>query len=175
MSAKPLPEREELHRVFSVDWEAGVLFWRWRADVSLNINRKMAGRVAGRLLNSGHMCVQIGGEVFRVHAILWLLYGLDPVPEGYEIDHRDGDPGNNHWRNLRLATHAQNNANCALRRDSSSGVKGVHLRKDTGKFAAQICVNGRIKHLGCFDDINDAAQAYWTAAQKYFGKFARAA
>lgn len=43
----------------------------------------------------------------RAHQIVWRVYHGD-VPEGLEIDHIDGDKGNNRIENLRLVTHAEN-------------------------------------------------------------------
>lgn len=43
----------------------------------------------------------------KVHRVIWRLYN-GPIPPGLEIDHIDGDPGNNNISNLRLVTHAEN-------------------------------------------------------------------
>jgi len=47
--------------------------------------------------------------------------------------------------------------------------KGAQLQK---KWRAYIAVNGKIFHLGCFQNEIDAAKAYNQAAIKYFGGFA---
>jgi hypothetical protein len=56
------------------------------------------------------------------------------------------NPTNNRWSNLRLATKAQNNANSHVRKDSTTGVKGVE-RTPGGKYRARIKANGRMHSL----------------------------
>jgi hypothetical protein len=89
---------------------------------------------------------------------------LTNCPRGLVVDHEDGD-GLHDWReNLRVTTHAFNQANCC-----AFGVvpyRGV--TKDGRKFRARI--NDR--HLGSFDDPADAARAYDAAALAEWGDFA---
>lgn len=87
------------------------------------------------------------------------------------IDHKDGD-GLHNWKlNLRPATRQENNMNARKRRNCSSEYIGVHLRKDMGKYAAYIQVNGIVKHLGCFDSEKDAACARDYMAKIHHGEF----
>ena len=51
--------------------------------------------------------------------------------------------------------------------------KGVFWRKDSNKWRTGIMFNGKAKHLGCFTDLVEAAQAYDKAALRLFGEFAR--
>ena len=53
---------------------------------------------------------------------------------------------------------------------NNTGIKGVHFRN--GRYHAGIKVNQKRIHLGVFDDLDDAADAYRLAALKYFGDFA---
>lgn len=46
-------------------------------------------------------------KFMRVHQIVWATFN-GPVPEGFEIDHIDGDKGNNSIGNLRLVSHKSN-------------------------------------------------------------------
>ncbi len=48
---------------------------------------------------------------------------------------------------------------------SNSGYKGV--AKSGNKFVSQICVNGKKKYLGIFDNAKDAHQAYLKAKEQY--------
>ena len=61
--------------------------------------------------------------------------------------------------------------NTTLRIDNTSGVKGVHWRKDTNKWTATIWVNKKCISLGCFDSFNDAVIARKKAEEEYFGEF----
>lgn len=85
------------------------------------------------------------------------------------VDHRNKNGLDNQRDNLRPCNRAQNNANGTLRKHSSV-YRGV--RRKAGRFAAEISVNGKVKHLGYFDSESDAALAYNNAAFELFGEFA---
>ena len=90
----------------------------------------------------------------------------------YAIDHRDGNGLNNQRHNLRCATNQQNQFNASLRRDSSTGFKGVHKREN-GRFTARVRVSGRLISAGVFDTPEEAARAYDRKALEVGGEYAR--
>ena len=96
-------------------------------------------------------------------------------PEGKRcVDHVDNDRTNNNWENLRCATHAENNQNATKTNKVKSWIyKGVRLNKSMNKFMAHIRINGKLKHLGCFESEREAGKAYKAAAAEQFGKFAK--
>ncbi len=105
---KPIPghpgyEASDLGRVRSLDR-------RVRCGRNGNGRRLVKGRVLrpGRM-TSGHLSVALGkGNSVCVHrAVAEAFFG--PCPEGHEVLHRDGDPGNNRLSNLRWGTRSQNN------------------------------------------------------------------
>lgn len=89
------------------------------------------------------------------------------------VDHINRNPLDNRRSNLRSANKSQNGANVGLRKDSTSGFKGVSFDKLKNKWKAYINIGeyGR-QSLGYFTDKIDAAKAYNEAAIKYFGEFA---
>jgi hypothetical protein len=89
-----------------------------------------------------------------------------------EVDHRDRNGLNNQRSNLRAATASQNGANRTLRSDNKSGVKGVSWNKRHGKWYSQIRVNGRLRHLGSFDNLKLAEAAVQKAREQAFGEYA---
>lgn len=91
---------------------------------------------------------------------------------GVDVDHANGNTLDNRRRNLREATRSQNCANRHKRPASSSKYRGVHWKKANGKWAAQIKVNGHIRHLGLFADEQEAARTYDAAARAVFGEYA---
>lgn len=97
-----------------------------------------------------------------------LILGInDP---SVKCDHRDGDGLNNTRENIRTCSVSQNGMNKGAQRNSSTGVKGV---SPCGKrFAATIRVNGKQKHLGCFDTVARAKAAYDIAALRHHKEFA---
>jgi hypothetical protein len=97
---------------------------------------------------------------------------LIDVPEGYIVDHINGNGLDNRRANLRLATIAQNAWN-SKKRNPRSGYKGVWFAGDKGLWRAAIVYHDRRIHLGYFKDKIAAAKAYDAAARKYYKEFAR--
>lgn len=88
------------------------------------------------------------------------------------IDHADGNGLNNRRSNLRPATNGQNKANTG-KYLGCTGFKGVYQNKRTGRWNAQIRVNGHFRNLGTYDDPAEGARAYDAAALEAWGEFAR--
>jgi hypothetical protein len=95
------------------------------------------------------------------------------APQELEVDHIDGDGFNNLRSNLRLATHSQNQHNHGLRRDNTSGFKGVCREHTSGLWEANIKLHGRQHKLGRFKTPELAYAARCLAAQRMHGAFAR--
>jgi hypothetical protein len=127
------------------------------------------GDEAGTVNAFGYVVLKINGMAFPAHRIAW-AYTFGEWPD-HEIDHVNGDKADNRMDNLRLAARSENCQNAAIRSDNTSGYKGVTFRKSSGKWIAQIAINGKRLHLGCFPSAEDAAHAYDAAARQYHGKF----
>jgi len=102
------------------------------------------------------------------------IYG-ELLINGMQVDHIDGNSLNNKRENLRLATQAQNSSNSqGQKRQVDRGyLKGAHYHKRNKYWSSSITVNGVNIHLGTFKSMEEAHEAYKTAAIKYFGEFAR--
>lgn len=99
-------------------------------------------------------------------------------PDGMQVDHREHYDRaalvvDNRRANLRICTQGQNLMNTRPRVGGSSRKKGVSWDSSRGKWIAQITVNGKYRHLGRFDDEDDAARAYDVAAERLYGEFGR--
>jgi hypothetical protein len=88
------------------------------------------------------------------------------------IDHRNQNELDNRRSNLRQCNLSQNQGNSHMRRNNTSGYRGVSRSRNATKWLAQITVHGINKCLGHFDSKVEAARAYNIAAKKHFGKFA---
>jgi hypothetical protein len=95
------------------------------------------------------------------------------VGEGLFTDHINHNTFDNRRANLRPATQTQNNRNRRkFNLPTKSKYKGVYWKQPIKKWVAQISVDKKIIHLGCFKKQKAAAKAYDEAAQKYYGRFA---
>jgi hypothetical protein len=155
-----------LQELLEYDSETGEFHWKKRMSRSVK-----AGDIAGHTDGDGYRLISIEGQTYRAHQLAW-LYRTGEWCSAV-IDHRDGNPSNNRWHNLRGATVSQNNANRRLHRNNKCGYKGV-VENKWGRFWATIQKHGRRLHLGTFATAEEAHAAYMEAARKLFGEFARA-
>lgn len=105
----------------------------------------------------------------KMHREVFRLKGL-PVPAS--VDHRDRDGLNNRLRNLRPATHQQQQFNKPKRRDNTSGYIGVTWYSPLSKWKAQAYLNGKNHYLGYYTSKIAAARARDKFARKHQGQFA---
>ncbi len=169
-----LPKRKktisaaELRRLLSYDQQTG--HFRWLIVPNSRLGKRE--RAGSRNCRDGRVRIQISGAVYLAHRLAWLWMMGEWPPN--EIDHRDGNPSNNAWCNLRAATRVENLANRRATKNNKLGIKGVTKKKDCARFVAQIKVNGRNYNLGYFKTPEEAQAAYKRAADQFFGAFARA-
>ncbi len=95
------------------------------------------------------------------------------APQGVRVDHVNMDTFDNRRHNLRLATASQNALNSNAHRDNKTGYKGVYLCQDTGRYRAQISINGKRTSLGRYNTAEEAARAYDAACITLHKDFAR--
>ena len=154
---------ERVRELLSYDKDTGIFMWR----ASRKGVKRASGLVAGTKNKKGYIYVTIDRVMYPAHRLAWLyIKGRWPV----EIDHRNMDPSDNRFGNLRSGTHAQNMQNQAKRR---SGLKGVHWFPRRAKWMASITVNNRHIYLGYFLTEQEAHDAYKNAAVEHHGDFAR--
>jgi len=157
----------DLLQLVTYDPGTGVFNWRERPKFRRK-NRALGCN------DRGYIVIGIQGGHYLAHRLAW-FYVTGEWPKHF-IDHKDGDPSNNAYANLREATQSQNIANARkLKRGGTSKFKGVYWIKADRKWSAQIRVAGKLILLGRFNDEQAAHEAYMAAARKHFGDFARAA
>ena len=164
----------EARALLNYDPETGVLSWKRRERERFATEQKFkawntryAGKPAGCVSSStGYLVMSIHNRRELVHRVIWIMQTGEWPPA--QVDHQDHCRTNNRWANLRAASHAENGRNQSARRHSASGVLGVSMRRDTGKWAARIKVGGKTKNLGCYATLS-AAQAVRQAAAREAG------
>ena len=122
-----------------------------------------AGDRAGSVKQHGYTTVDIEEERYLYHRVIWLWhYGY--LPE-HSVDHIDRNSKNNKIHNLREVTHQCNIRNSKLKKHNVSGVCGVYLIKGSGRWRADIRVNGKIVYFGTHADFTEAV-AHRLAAEQ---------
>jgi hypothetical protein len=157
-------DASELRDVLSYDPKTGLFRW-----VDARNNRIKAGSIAGTVSRRGYVNIFVRRKNFQAHRLAW-LYVCGEWPE-CQIDHINGDPGDNRFCNLRLATLQQNRMNTKTHRTNVVGLKGV--RRSKKRWRASIRVNRHTINLGSFGCPTAAHLAYCKAAKAHFGEFAR--
>lgn len=89
------------------------------------------------------------------------------------VDHINGNRLDNRKSNLRLVSKNQNAQNCSRYINNKSGVKGVYLCKQTGRWRAEIRANNKVFKLGRFETLEEAKKAYDEASKIHHGQYAR--
>ncbi len=109
----------------------------------------------------------------RKFTLIFMHRQIIEVGDGLFTDHINHNSVDNRKANLRPATQTQNNRNRRkFSGQSNSKYKGVYWKKHIKKWVAQIGVNRKVIHLGCFKKEIDAARAYDEGARIYHKEFA---
>jgi len=128
------------------------------------------GDKAGFRECSGYWIIGIDRQQYKAHRLAWLwMTGKWPKEQ---IDHINLDNQDNRWNNLREASHRENCTNKHVRSDNILGVKGVWLRRN-GKYEALITRDQKRYHLGQFETVEQAKDAYDMASSRLHGEFSR--
>ena len=156
-----------------------------------DIDDKYAIYSDGRLLNKelgrftvlaehshGYLRVYLDCKDTYVHRLVAEYFCEGRTDERNQVNHIDGNKANNNYTNLEWVTN-QENMNHAVINDlhvrgkkhkhNTSGYVGVTSNKKTGKYQAQISVNGKKQYLGVFKTAEEAAIKYNEASMLIYG------
>ena len=146
-----------LQEVF--EYRNGQLYWIGKRRGAKK-NKPISNKVG-----SGYVGCMLDGKPYLLHRLVYLyIHGYMPVND---IDHINGDKTDNRIENLRVVSKAGNQQN--IRKaytTSTSGLLGAFYSKKHRNWFSRICVNGKRKWLGTFENSNQAHQAY-VEAKRY--------
>lgn len=153
---------EEVSKLLRCDFSTGKLFWLPRPLSDFRTehhgrmwNTRYAGKEAFNTdARRGYLSGSIYGRTYKTHRVVWML-GTGSWPSD-QIDHINGNRSDNRLENLRDVSRVENCRNMARPITNTSGVVGVHWSKQAGKWLAVIKINRAKKHLGYFDEFEDA-------------------
>jgi len=138
--------------------------------------RKKGSRAGSVNKKTGYRVIGIGGagkqKIYSEHRLVFLLFN-DRFPK--LTRHKNGNKADNRIHNIIEITHQQNTSS---RKNSSSKYRGVRrlieyqATGDRVLFIAQIYAEGKNRHIGRFDNEDDAALAYNEKAVEFFGEYA---
>jgi hypothetical protein len=134
------------------DYRDGDLYWKVRPARNVDISKP-----AGSVNSWGYRQIQFKGKQYYAHRLVWLyVHGKFP---NEQIDHINGDKLDNNIENLRDVSCQENKRNVSKYSNNRSGHTGVIWATHADKWVASIRVDGKLKHLGLFNILEDAVEA----------------
>lgn len=156
---KDIPEYEGYYQVSNLGNVKSVSRIVYRKDGKIQTFKE---RILKPAKSKNYLCVILYKNKIRknikVHQLVAMAF-LNHIPCGHKIvvDHIDNDKLNNKVENLQLTT---NRHNTSKDKKGTSKYTGVCWRKARQKWRARIAINGKLKHLGYFENELDAHEAY---------------
>jgi hypothetical protein len=142
----------------------GKLFWKEKIADKIKV-----GSEAGTN-HAEYAQIRIHGKAYKTHRLIF-LYHHGYVPK--ILDHIDENKFNNRIENLRECSVAENMRNCKLNgKRASTGHKNVSFDKRCNIYYVRIVVNGKLKNMGTFKNLELADLVAHEARDKYYGRFA---
>ncbi|WJM80435.1 HNH endonuclease [Pectobacterium brasiliense] len=158
------PSVDFLRDCFSYNPCTGVITWLPRPRIHFATERvfktwhsRFCGKVAGGVNCKGYIEIGIQGRLMKAHRVAWAMsYG--EYPSG-DIDHINGVRSDNRLDNLRDVDRKANCRNRARHKNNTSGINGVRWSNRENRWAAEIYIDGKQRHLGYYANIIDATAA----------------
>lgn len=133
------------------------------------VRKKSARRRYAASDRSEYLCTVIEGKTYKTHRLIYLYhYGTMPT----QIDHIDGDKYNNRIENLRECLPSNNSMNIGVKKNNTTGFKGIVWEASRKKWRTRVCVRGKTVFSARFDDLELAELVATMAREKHHGAFA---
>lgn len=162
--------QEQLIEYLRYDSDTGHFYWRKTTNRSAR-----AGNRAGTPDKHGYIVITLWRVHYYAHRLAW-FYMTGKWPEN-EIDHKNLSPADNRWRNIREASHGQNQQNQRRAKSHNrSGLLGAFGVSGASTFMSRIVIDGKKIRLGHFPTAEAAHRAYLKAKRELhpYGEIAKA-
>lgn len=116
-----------------------------------------SGSILGSKNSDGYLQIMINRKRYKSHRLAW-FYVTGEWPKD-QIDHINHDRCDNRFSNLRNASSSINSKNMSKFKNNTSGYNGVGWNKAKKKWHSYIRIDGKLKTIGYFNNIKDAAYA----------------
>ena len=157
--------QEELKSILHYNSDTGE--WIWLIDIPSRIKKGMKAGCIKKRGKKKNKHIKIRQKNY-IASRLAFLYMTGNFPE-YEVDHKDRNPLNDSWINLRKATKSQNISNKPGKPRKYDLPRGVYKTTVNKKNPFTAECGG--KKLGYFPTIELAQKAYETESKLKYGEF----
>jgi hypothetical protein len=141
------------------------------------LKTKKTGRILKPGLRNRYEYVNLSNGInirkkFQIHRlVLFTFEGKSKDEKQIFVDHIDNNKSNNCLFNLRWVSNQQNQFNSPIAKTNTSTVRGVSFHKKFNKWIAYIQMDGKLIHLGYFNNLEDAKLARQNKAKELFGQY----
>lgn len=116
------------------------------------------------------VCLRKNGskKTYRNHHLVWDHFG-HPKRDGLnlQVDHIDDNPSNPALSNLQLLSYRDNTVKARARNKSTNLPSGILIAN--GKYKVTISKNRKKTHIGYFETLKEAEEAYNKINEKIYG------
>jgi hypothetical protein len=117
--------------ILNYDPDTGI--WRWLVDRN---NHMKAGDIAGNVNKTGYRIIGINGKQYLSSRLAY-FYMTGEWPEK-TMDHMNQVKDDDRWENLEQKDDTEQMHNQGMRKDNTSGVKGIHFENRDKVWVGQI-------------------------------------
>lgn len=128
-----------------------------------NVKNNKSNLILKPELLRGYYAITLYNDKCRKHMCIHRLVGFHFLPnwnDYNEIDHINRIKTDNKFYNLRWINRSGNNRNKGKTINKTSKYIGVYYHKSSQRYVAQIRINGKKKHLGYFENEEEAGNKY---------------
>ena len=127
-----------------------------------------AGQPLGTITKLGYLRISIDAKLYLAHRLAFLFMD-GALPDG-SVDHKDGNPLNNKWSNLRICTQSQNLQNM---KGHGKYYKNVYFTQGARSkpYNVKIDLNGVTRSFGYYTTPEEADEVASLLRDMFHGEF----